>query len=294
MKLLKKSFLILVLVLIFATAAAADVLPWPDNSYFQNNEEEMEPMSGGYMVNCSGNNQKFYSAPGKMIAEFTVPRGEIVYPSYRCTKQGKEWCIVEQWSEAYSCGWCPMDVLLPLYNSSYFTEEHAEEIDEGFTQKFDEGTVLYFYSYPGSGVTSDYATVLTPEPLEFIRSYTDSEGRKWGCVGYWYGIRDCWLCIDDPTNDSLPFVPAAKRNDGSYIEAYTVPEYLEASPAEETVSTQPSGNASDSESSKAMVETDAQSASSASLTGYLIPILIVSLLVIIAVLGLFWIVRKQK
>lgn len=295
MKKVKKGFWILILVLVFSTVATADVLPWPENDYFIDNEEDMELITGGYMVNCSGNKQKFYSAPGKLTAVFTVPRGEIIYPSYRCTKDGEEWCIVESWGNNYSySGWCPMEALLPLYNSNYFTEEHADEIGEGFTEEYKEGTVLYFYSYPGSGISPAPATVFDQEPVEFERSYTDSEGRKWGYVSYWYGIRDCWLCADDPTNDSLPFVSVAMKNDGSYIEAYTIPEFLSNPTTQEAPQDSSHPESTDPEESTKTLEVQEENTEAASMNAFLIPILIVSLLVIVAVLGLMWIIKKHK
>ena len=34
--------------------------------------------------------------------------------------------------------------------------------------------------------------------------FTDPAGRTWGEIGYFYGIRNCWVCIDDPYNGALP------------------------------------------------------------------------------------------
>ena len=35
----------------------------------------------------------------------------------------------------------------------------------------------------------------------FLQTFTDDSGRKWGYVGYHMGLRDVWVCLDDPTAD---------------------------------------------------------------------------------------------
>ena len=39
--------------------------------------------------------------------------------------------------------------------------------------------------------------------------FTDDEGRDWGYVSYFYGFRDFWVCLNDPSNPNIPaFNPA--------------------------------------------------------------------------------------
>lgn len=37
--------------------------------------------------------------------------------------------------------------------------------------------------------------------------YVDEAGRSWGKIGYYYGWRNCWICLDAPTADYAELYP---------------------------------------------------------------------------------------
>lgn len=90
-----------------------------------------------------------------------------------------------------------------------FAGEHKDEIkheDAEVDAAKGAGDTIIFYDYPGSerkafdlslgAFGSDKITVDT--------TYTDGEGRRWGFIGYWYGYRNLWISLDDPTVEVPP------------------------------------------------------------------------------------------
>jgi hypothetical protein len=59
---------------------------------------------------------------------------------------------------------------------------------------------VYLWNYPGSEDSVIY-TVDGEYPPEYEEIFTDDAGRNWGYIGYDRGIRNVWVCLDDPTAD---------------------------------------------------------------------------------------------
>jgi hypothetical protein len=39
--------------------------------------------------------------------------------------------------------------------------------------------------------------------------YTDKNDREWGYIGYYCGVRNCWVCISDPAGSTLETAPSS-------------------------------------------------------------------------------------
>lgn len=285
MKYFKRSLLTVLLCVLLTTAVFADVLPWPDNDFFQAHEEEVSDTysSRSYVTYGASGSVNFYEAPGSGTVVFSRDNLERVYPSYFYESDGMRWGIIEDYSgETYRTGWCRMEELLPVYDSQQFMTDHTDELGGAVTfTDYAPGTVC-FYSYPGSGVvaeTWDYSSNESSCP-EFDTSYTDSEGRQWGHVSYYMWVRDCWMCISAPYNDALPFVSAAKSN--TYVEPYLI-DQLPSHPTEATESLRPSADSSHTAPSSVLESQPPYAA-----------LAVVGVAVILAALGIYLLGRRNK
>jgi len=137
---------------------------------------------------------------------------------------GVEWGITEIYSERSSNnevpnGWVPMSQLSVVYDSAAFMDEHADKIQE---RDFDLGTLTFdgdmvMWSWPGSGQiagTFDMQHIMGETNMNIgTNIYTDEQGREWGYLGYFYGFRNLWVFLEDPSNKDIPaFNPAPNPN----------------------------------------------------------------------------------
>lgn len=93
----------------------------------------------------------------------------------------------------------------PAEETAAFAELYAGDFvdfDPAYADAL-EGVVATLWLYPGAAeplgtLTSvDYsADVLGP-------CYVDSAGRSWGYAGYIYGNRFVWICLSDPTGETV-------------------------------------------------------------------------------------------
>ena len=199
MKKLLTLFFCAVLVLGTAVPALADVIWEPMDGFYMAHADECEYLDGSYEAR---EDAPLRESPDKSAGTNAVPAGETVHISYGW--QG--WGYVEStWGD----GWVELTRFRRLYGPGDFLARHGEEIVPG------EGTIsraenesICFWTYPGSGVIADRMDSAAYDWADSDPAYTalwtDGEGRRWGRVGYYYGIRDGWVCLDDPGAEDLP------------------------------------------------------------------------------------------
>lgn len=184
--------------------AHADVMYVPQDSFLDSHFGDCEYVNRSYIANGPGGKVTFYASPENSTLEGTVPNGESVYVSYVYTApDGILWGCAELWDgwETALDGWVPMDYLVKIYNSTDFWQEFSARIEEEEGALAPSAEPVYFWSYPGSE-SFDTSMPLEAEYLpEYWGTFTDDAGRKWAYIGYYMGIRDCWVCLDAPTAD---------------------------------------------------------------------------------------------
>lgn len=225
-------------------AVAADVAYEPGDNFYEKHfddcvyENRTYYLNGhsGYVIGCT-------SPQGDAAQVF--PNGGKYYVSYTYSADGESWGCIEYdpstlentYWDGDSC-WIKMSDTVVVYDSQSFFEDHASEIesiDAALTLTGDETAVAY--KYPGSGEVIGTIDVYAgnTETLSFYDGYTDSQGREWGYIGYYYGMRKLWVCLSDPTNDALApdencaapqLIPAASQQvmDAAFKDAAT-PNY---------------------------------------------------------------------
>ena len=112
-------------------------------------------------------------------------------------------------------GWIRDSSLRRVYDSKLFTEEHAKELTEDSEEiEVPLTEYLYLYRYPNGPL---YHSVQNPGnsemPLLTDTAYQDEYGRRWGHIEYYYGNRDCWICLVTPDLDYYELRKAADLPD---------------------------------------------------------------------------------
>lgn len=194
--------LALIFVLALAPAVRADVIIEPEDSFFWDHRGECVRVERPYYADGPENVAVVYRSPESSSVVKRVKNGEELWIDYvYADENGISWGLCDYYSpEEHWTGWIPMDYLLLKYDETAFQEEFADRIVEETGTLTESGAEVRFWSYPGS----DYATPFAVEgdyAPEYFETFTDDAGRKWGHIGYHMGIRDVWVCLDDPTAD---------------------------------------------------------------------------------------------
>lgn len=183
----------------------ADVIWEPYNdSFYTDHRESCERINRNYTADGPENKVLVYKSPENPVVVETWENGYTANIYYTWTDEnGNIWGMYNNW-ETDETGWVPMEYMNVVYDKISFEEEFEESIVEesGVIPGEYVGMSIYFWSYPGAENCVD---VVMPEHKENLPQYhkifVDEEGRKWGCIGYYHGIRGMWICLDSASAD---------------------------------------------------------------------------------------------
>lgn len=191
--------LLLVLALLPA-CAFADLIVEPEDDFYRHNMNECYHLGASFSAKGPDGGVTFYKSPKNSKIAFRLENGEDIYIQYIYEdKNGITWGVAELYDNGdYTSGWAPMDYLWENYSSDMFITQYSgsmrSEDRELDTDGVDEN--VYFWRYPGSEYYNESS--FDTADLSFNRIFTDEQGRDWGYVGYFYGIRDSWVLLDAP------------------------------------------------------------------------------------------------
>ena len=184
----------------------ADVIWEPEDSFYHRHAEECTYVNRVYIANGPDGEVILYKSPEMPITVTTWENGYRVGILYIYEDaDGVSWGICDDYQG--TVGWMPMEYMEPEYDSISFQEENADKIvrENGALDDKYIGETVLFWKYPGSEVYTEMtADSYTPE---YQSLYVDGNGKKWGCVGYYFGHRNVWICLDDPTADLEKLFP---------------------------------------------------------------------------------------
>lgn len=201
--------LTLCVLLALAAPASADVLWEPDNRFYETHA-------------CTLLDRGFYAnGPDGYVTLLDEPEGSAVQARF---ENGTALHVYWLYEEAWGCitawsdneeisGWVPMDQLSLIYDHVSFVEEYGEQFrdyDGEFAGYDGPAHGITFWEYPGAAqpnVVWKYEADILEEltgPYAFSEVFEDEQGHIWGFVGYLYGHRSFWICLDDPTGTDFP------------------------------------------------------------------------------------------
>ena len=254
---MKKSVWILAVAvswILWTLPVKADVIwePYNDN-FYMDNSGDCEYINRSYTANGPDGEVIVYKSPENPTVVTTWENGFTAHIYYVYTdKKGNEWGIYEDHQNNIS-GWVPMAYMTVVYDYICFQEEFAERITEesGAIPAMYAGQTVNFWSYPGS---QNSFTVNLPEEAEALPQYSsvfvDDEGNQWGYIGYFRGIRHCWVCLANATGSFYDIYPNGAPEVGKQ-DADDTQESEEIVPGEDS---EPTVSAEDEETEEDRIE----------------------------------------
>lgn len=205
----KRCFLLAVMVccILWTLTVKADVLIEPIDSFYEEHSSECTYVGRSFIANGPDGKVIVYKSPQLPEVVDTWENGREVYIQFSYEdKDGVLWGIYEDY--AGTTGWMPMDYMALIYDSISFQEEYEDQIrDEiGSLDEIYQDEELMFWKYPGS---EEYQSIQASDYLPDYRwVYEDENGKLWGQVGYYFGIREVWLYLEDPTASYSEIYPS--------------------------------------------------------------------------------------
>ena len=200
-----------------ATPAFADVMWEPyGNDFYDAHRDECQYEDRTYLANGPEGYLTLMESPQSVAEVYNVPNGESVYVGYLWTDgEGQQWAVAEygvlsddgDWT--WQDGWAPVSQLALVYDHISFEEDHGDELGE-YDGSGDSLTEFLVYDYPGGPLAmedsfqldqADVEEKILSQYLEYL--YTDENGLRWSKLGYYYGLRNVWVCLDAPMNADL-------------------------------------------------------------------------------------------
>ncbi len=195
-----RKLLILVTACLFlllpAMPAAADIIVEPNNMFYKLHSDDCTHAPRYYLLNSTEGHVYLYKSPHSSITVEGYPNGTEVYIPYLYTDpdDGSVWGLYNEQ------GWFLMSELSLIYDSQSFREEHADAltpyVEGSFPLELDETKEIVFWAYPGGKMSYKQADPHLTEGI--YDTYTDEYGNTWGYIGYHYGRRNVWVCLNDP------------------------------------------------------------------------------------------------
>lgn len=216
-------------------SALADVIWEPQDDFYYSHSEDCEYLYRDYLLNGSKGYVEVYKSPDSSVVLDVIPNEQALRVYFSYPKGDPQWGVVnymvngqgqveESYEEEAVVGWISMDSLIAQYDNTAFQTEHADQLapyDDQSLPQLPTDTVLLMWRYPGSDTYYEHTLSLDSSYPEFSLVYTDPDGRNWANCNYYMGLRDFWVCLDDPTNPDLPvteihyenLVPAANPDE---------------------------------------------------------------------------------
>ena len=200
----------------FLIPASADALWEPyDVLYYRTGLPRIDQI---YVV-PDGMTVNVYDSPIAKGVIKTLVSGDRIYIGPYDTVRGDTWGVGYVLGDWDAEGWVRLGRLQKEYSNQEFQEDFGDQFvstDDQLTQT-DIETEIITWTYPGSGIVD---ATLPKEVLEgsynggvmdFRYVYTDSDGGRWGYVGYFMG-RCGWVYLNDPETLDAPSFPQTPEN----------------------------------------------------------------------------------
>lgn len=197
----------LLLLATMITPAFADLIWEPmGNGFYENHRDECEYVNRAFRANGAEGYVTIKKAPDSAGEIMNVNNGTTLFVNFVWTdKDGTRWGIGYPAGVFDKEGWILLSDMAMIYDYRDFEEDHGKEFQK-YDGSADDLTAACAYSYPGGVYESKLegfggGDFTLSDCFDIL--YTDANGLRWSYVGYFYGHRNCWVCIDDPLNENL-------------------------------------------------------------------------------------------
>lgn len=212
---MKKYLFVLYILLccaLFVLPVHADIIWEPDDYFYNQHALDCTYINRMFTANGPDGVVIVYKNPESPQIVAQLNNGFKTYISYIYTdSDGILWGIYEGSDKT---GWLPMDYMEVVYDSISFVEDYSAELihESGELDNTYQNKDIYLWNYPGS--ESFYIIQANDSMPSYDSVYVDEESRRWGNVNYYFGYKDVWICIDQPTSDFTALYPtgAPSRN----------------------------------------------------------------------------------
>ena len=183
--------------------AAADVIWEPNDLFYKTHANECEYIRyRRYLTNSDTGYVYQYQSPASSVTTASHPNGTEIALAWLYTDgNGETWGLPSDES-----GWVKLSELSLIYDCQEFVREHESELvpfaDGSFEPivSTDEKPVLS-WTYPGG--EKSHTLPVGEDITEYVHStYTAEDGKLWGYIIYMYGMRDFWVCLSAPFDES--------------------------------------------------------------------------------------------
>lgn len=197
--------------------AKADLLPTPDNDFFQKHSSECEYVPRTYIANGTNGSVQVWKSPGSHKVITTYPNNTKFNVLYFYTDNNNEaWGIFYSIEQNPHYGWLLLSDLQVEYDNISFCQEHKNEFKE-YNEEFDNYEVqtsapIILWTYPGSGKIDGHIKECD-QYHSIVFTFVDDNDYLWGYYAYtsspgtwrtYWGCSAAWICISDPTNEKIP------------------------------------------------------------------------------------------
>ena len=191
----------------------ADVLIEIDDSFWQAHQNDCDYLYRTYAVNGEQGYAVVWESPVSTRQKAVLANGTPIRSIWHYTDgKGETWCAVmtgERDIRGYEkvSGWLKTSDCLVNPDYISFREAHEQEFveyDPAYDNALEGLETVVLWTYPCSGsMEAEEMDVRGVQDMRFDTCWRDSQGRMWAFVSYCYGVRNTWICLDDPANQEL-------------------------------------------------------------------------------------------
>lgn len=194
----------------------ADVLIEIDDSFWRAHQKDCDYLYRSYTVNAPEGYAPLWESPVSSNQREILSNDTSVWGNWHYTDaQGETWCAVTEgkWNsrgEEIIRGWIKTSDCLVDPDYISFQEAYGHEFveyDPAYGQALKEAETVVLWKYPCSGQIEadgiDAEWFRESDGRGFNTCWKDPQGRMWAFVGYCYGIRNTWICLDDPADTDI-------------------------------------------------------------------------------------------
>ena len=215
-KITRLVFACVMLVSLLSGYALADVIYQPDDNFYNSHASDCEYLNRDYYANGESGYMELFTEPdgsslgfadngGVFHVQFTYKSGDTTWGVVEYSTSGDK--LIPSNESEYKTAWIKLSVAVLKYDYQSFDADHSSEYTtyDGDYSEFSGVKNIVMWTFPCSGENNGLVEG-TDDNFAIQSVYTDSEGRKWGFVSYYYAIKDFWICISDPTSTDIAAV----------------------------------------------------------------------------------------